>query len=44
MFEATLLDRLCGWIVCTACLRIRMSPVHGVFRAVGLCPGDRGTR
>lgn len=41
MIEPTLLDRVCGWLVCMACLRIRVSPLHGAARALGVCPGDR---
>jgi hypothetical protein len=28
-------------LVCGACLRIRFSPIHGVARLIGFCPGDR---
>lgn len=37
-----ILNRLCGWLLCGACLRIRISPAHGVMRALGFCPGDHG--
>lgn len=40
-YEPSMLDRLAGWIMCTACLRIRLSPIHGAARMLGMCPGDR---
>jgi hypothetical protein len=35
------LDRLCGWLICGACLRIRVSVLHGAARLFGMCPGDK---
>lgn len=41
MTEPTMLDHFCGWLICGACLRVRVSPVHGAARLLGMCPGDR---
>jgi hypothetical protein len=30
-----------GWLICGACLRIRLFPIHGPVRLLGFCPGDR---
>lgn len=27
--------------VCGACLRFRFSPIHGIVRLLGICPGDK---
>lgn len=35
-----MLNVLCCWLICGACLRIRVSPIHGVARLLGMCPGD----
>ncbi len=34
-------DRLAEWLICGACLRIRISPIHGFARMIGMCPGDK---
>ena len=28
-------------VLCMACLRLRWSPIHGLARLFGLCPGDK---
>jgi hypothetical protein len=39
----TIFERLIEWAhpMCMACLRIRLSPIHGIVRVLGIFPGDR---
>jgi hypothetical protein len=30
-----------GWLICGACLRVRFSPIHALWRALDICPGDK---
>lgn len=29
-----------GWLICPACIRLRTSPVHLYYRAIGICDGE----
>lgn len=31
-------------MMCMACLRLKISPVHWIVRLLGLCPGDNRGR
>lgn len=35
-----LLNAFGDWVLCSACLRIRVSLIHGLARVLGMCPGD----
>ncbi len=34
-------NRIAQFLVCGVCFRFRFSPVHGLMRALDMCPGDR---
>lgn len=41
-------DPVIYWIadklICGACFRLRFSPIHGLTRLMGFCPGDKINR